>query len=115
MANGNWYVFASRNVSAEVKVHRDGGIEYFSGAQDIGTGFRTAMAVVVGGSVILFDPIFQGLAVSLMAGEVASLLLSRMAVPIIYYHAMRHDRNRPAGAERSPADRLPGDAGHQAP
>ncbi|MBK1721280.1 efflux RND transporter permease subunit [Thiocystis violacea] len=50
----------------------------------------TAMAVVVGGSVILFDPIFQGLAVSLMAGEVASLLLSRMAVPIIYYLAMRH-------------------------
>jgi multidrug efflux pump subunit AcrB len=50
----------------------------------------TAMAVVVGGSVILFDPIFQGLAVSLMAGEIASLLLSRMAVPIIYYLSMRH-------------------------
>jgi multidrug efflux pump subunit AcrB len=48
----------------------------------------TAMAVVVGGSVILFDPIFQGLAISLMAGEIASLLLSRMAVPIIYYIAM---------------------------
>lgn len=50
----------------------------------------TAMAVVIGGSVILFDPIFQGLAISLMAGEIASLLLSRMAVPIIYYLAMRH-------------------------
>ncbi len=50
----------------------------------------TAAAVVVGGSVILFDPIFQGLAISLMAGEVASLLLSRMAVPIIYNLAMRH-------------------------
>jgi multidrug efflux pump subunit AcrB len=49
----------------------------------------TAMAVVVGGSVILFDPIFQGLAISLMAGEVASLLISRMAVPIIYFFAMR--------------------------
>jgi multidrug efflux pump subunit AcrB len=35
--------------------------------------------------VILFDPIFQGLAISLMAGEIASLLLSRMTVPIIYY------------------------------
>jgi multidrug efflux pump subunit AcrB len=33
----------------------------------------------------LFDPIFQGLAISLMAGEVASLLLSRMTVPILYY------------------------------
>ncbi len=49
----------------------------------------TAAAVVVGGSVILFDPIFQGLAISLMAGEVASLFLSRMAVPVIYYLAMR--------------------------
>jgi len=51
----------------------------------------TAGAVVVGGSVILFDPIFQGLAISLMAGEIASLLLSRMAVPIIYYLSMRHN------------------------
>jgi multidrug efflux pump subunit AcrB len=49
----------------------------------------TAAAVVVGASVILFDPIFQGLAISLMAGEIASLLLSRMAVPVIYYMANR--------------------------
>ena len=45
----------------------------------------TAAAVVVGASVMLFDPIFQGLAISLMAGEVASTLLSRMAVPVLYY------------------------------
>ena len=45
----------------------------------------TAAAVVVGAAVILFDPIFQGLAISLMAGEVASLLLSRMTVPIMYF------------------------------
>jgi multidrug efflux pump subunit AcrB len=45
----------------------------------------TAVAVVVAASVILFDPIFQGLAISLMAGEVASLLLSRMTVPVLYY------------------------------
>jgi multidrug efflux pump subunit AcrB len=45
----------------------------------------TAAAVVVGASVILFDPIFQGLALSLMAGEVASLLFSRMTVPILYF------------------------------
>ena len=49
----------------------------------------TAAAVVVGASVILFDPIFQGLAISLMAGEVASLLLSRMAVPVIYFMVHR--------------------------
>jgi multidrug efflux pump subunit AcrB len=47
----------------------------------------TALAVVVGASVILADPIFQGLAISLMAGEVASLLISRMAVPILYFMA----------------------------
>ena len=45
----------------------------------------TAAAVIVGAFVILFDPIFQGLAISLMAGEVASLLLSRMTVPIVYF------------------------------
>ena len=45
----------------------------------------TAMAVIVGAAVILADPIFQGLAIALMAGEVASLLISRMAVPILYY------------------------------
>jgi multidrug efflux pump subunit AcrB len=49
----------------------------------------TAAAVVVGAAVILFDPIFQGLAISLMAGEVASLLLSRMTVPIVYFMANR--------------------------
>jgi len=45
----------------------------------------TALAVVVGASVILADPIFQGLAISLMFGEIASLLVSRMAVPVMYY------------------------------
>lgn len=45
----------------------------------------TALAVVVGAGVILFDPIFQGLAISLMAGEIASLLISRMAVPVLYF------------------------------
>jgi multidrug efflux pump subunit AcrB len=45
----------------------------------------TAAAVVVGAGVILFDPIFQGLAISLMAGEVASTVLSRMAVPVLFY------------------------------
>lgn len=45
----------------------------------------TAAAVVVGSFVILFDPIFQGLAIALMAGEVASTVLSRMAVPVLYY------------------------------
>jgi multidrug efflux pump subunit AcrB len=49
----------------------------------------TAAAVIAGSAVILFDPIFQGLAISLMAGEVASLLLSRMTVPVMYYLSER--------------------------
>ena len=49
----------------------------------------TALAVVVGASVILADPIFQGLAISLMFGEIASLLISRMAVPVLYFMTNR--------------------------
>ena len=51
----------------------------------------TALAVVVGASVILADPIFQGLAISLMAGEIASLLISRMAVPVLYFLVHQRD------------------------
>jgi multidrug efflux pump subunit AcrB len=52
----------------------------------------TAAAVVVGSFVILFDPIFQGLALSLMMGEVAATLLSRLAVPVVYYLIARRSR-----------------------
>ena len=58
----------------------------------------TAAAVVVGSAVILFDPIFQGLAISLMAGEVASLLLSRLTVPVLYFVTARRLRQQPATA-----------------
>ena len=61
----------------------------------------TAAAVVVGASVILFDPIFQGLAISLMAGEVASTLLSRMAVPVLYYMVEKR-RGQTRGQEAAP-------------
>ncbi len=57
----------------------------------------TALAVVVGASVILADPIFQGLAISLMFGEIASLLISRMAVPVLYFMLRTH-RHPPADA-----------------
>lgn len=46
----------------------------------------TASAVVVGSAIMLADPIFQGLAVSLMFGEIAATLLSRFAVPVLYYY-----------------------------
>ncbi len=54
----------------------------------------TSSAVVVGSMVILFDPIFQGLAISLMAGEVAATLFSRMVVPVLFYldHRMKEEK-----------------------
>ncbi|HEY6007093.1 MAG TPA: efflux RND transporter permease subunit [Geobacteraceae bacterium] len=45
----------------------------------------TAAAVVVGSFVIVFDPIFQGLALAMMCGEIASTTLSRITIPILYY------------------------------
>jgi multidrug efflux pump subunit AcrB len=60
----------------------------------------TAAAVVIGASVILFDPIFQGLAISLMAGEIASTVLSRMTVPVLYYLSQRNGRGNLPQVER---------------
>ena len=45
----------------------------------------TGAAVVVGSFVIVFDPIFQGLAIAMMFGEIASTTLSRVTIPILYY------------------------------
>jgi multidrug efflux pump subunit AcrB len=52
----------------------------------------TALAVIVGSAVMLADPIFQGLAVALMAGAVAATLLSRYAVPVLYFLVARRGR-----------------------
>jgi len=62
----------------------------------------TALAVVVGASVILADPIFQGLAISLMAGEIASLLISRMAVPVLYFMAYNRKARAATASTESP-------------
>jgi multidrug efflux pump subunit AcrB len=45
----------------------------------------TAGTVVIGAVVILFDPIFQGLAIALMWGSIASTVLTLGLVPLIYY------------------------------
>ncbi|MDR9409504.1 MAG: efflux RND transporter permease subunit [Balneolaceae bacterium] len=45
----------------------------------------TAGTVVIGAIVILFDPIFQGLAISLMGGAIASTALTLITVPLIYF------------------------------
>jgi multidrug efflux pump subunit AcrB len=52
----------------------------------------TAAAVLVGSAVMLADPIFQGLAIALMAGQVAATLLFRLAVPLLYCVLARRGR-----------------------
>ena len=79
---------------------RDACIE--SGAVRFRPMMLTAFAVVVGGLVILADPIFQGLAISLLFGAIASLIISPLAVPLIYYmtHAGRAAQPAPAPQAR---------------
>jgi len=50
----------------------------------------TTGAVVIGASIILFDPIFQGLAISLVAGAIVSTILTLIIVPLIYYMTEKH-------------------------
>ncbi|WP_417800283.1 efflux RND transporter permease subunit [Tenacibaculum sp.] len=45
----------------------------------------TAGTVVIGAFVILFDPIFQGLAISLMGGTITATILTLLVVPLVYY------------------------------
>jgi multidrug efflux pump subunit AcrB len=51
----------------------------------------TAAAVVVGGLVMVLDPIFQGLAVALMSGAVVATLLTMVVVPILYWELRRRE------------------------
>ena len=44
----------------------------------------TALAAMIGASVILTDPIFQGLAISLLFGLASSTLLTVLVIPAIY-------------------------------
>ncbi|NHA02672.1 efflux RND transporter permease subunit [Mucilaginibacter sp. HC2] len=49
----------------------------------------TAGAVALGAVIILFDPIFQGLAISLMGGTITSTFLTLLVVPLLYFKMMR--------------------------
>ena len=50
----------------------------------------TAAAVVVGSFVMLFDPIFQGLAIAMMFGAVAATGLTLVVIPLLYYELFRN-------------------------
>ena len=50
----------------------------------------TAGGVVLGGFVMLFDPIFQGLAISLIGGTLTSTLLTLVVVPLLYFKMLKN-------------------------
>jgi multidrug efflux pump subunit AcrB len=83
-----------------VELRRREGLSMIDACIDAGaTRFRpivlTALAVVVAGVVILFDPIFQGMALALMAGELAAVILTPVAVPVIYFLLNRNTKLEP--------------------
>ena len=65
----------------------------------------TALAAMIGAAVILFDPIFQGLAISLLFGLASSTLLTVLVIPAIYI-VMRDDERQEPEPVSAPAPRL---------
>ena len=76
----------------------------FSSSQ-LGRDSVSGAGILVGDSIILADPIFKGLAIALMAGEIASLLISRMAVPVLYFMANGGNTEVPAVSPADPETR----------
>jgi len=62
----------------------------------------TAAAVVVGGLVMVLDPIFQGLAVALMSGAVVATLLTMVVVPLLYWELRRREEPASPATESTP-------------
>ncbi len=50
----------------------------------------TALAVALGSSVIILDPVFSGLAISLMFGAIIATFLTLLVVPLIYYELFKN-------------------------
>jgi multidrug efflux pump subunit AcrB len=59
----------------------------------------TAAAVVVGSFIMLFDPIFQGLAIAMMFGAVSATALTLLAVPLLYFEVFKGKESLMAEAE----------------
>jgi multidrug efflux pump subunit AcrB len=64
----------------------------------------TAAAVVVGSFVMLFDPIFEGLAIAMMFGAVAATALTLVAVPLVYYELFKQSPAPVCEAEAKPEE-----------
>ena len=65
-----------------------------------GEAFKTpgTLLEVIGAMIILFDPIFQGLAISLVFGAIVSTLLTLIVVPLIYYMTEKKKWEKPVPA-----------------
>uniref|UniRef100_UPI002F939732 efflux RND transporter permease subunit n=1 Tax=Kaistella sp. TaxID=2782235 RepID=UPI002F939732 len=61
----------------------------------------TTGAVVIGAVIILFDPIFQGLAISLVFGAIVSTVLTLIVVPLIYYMTEKKKWDKVQAADAS--------------
>ena len=58
----------------------------------------TALAAMIGAGFILDDPIFNGLAISLIFGIFVSTVLTLVVIPILYFVAYRHRLHALTGA-----------------
>ena len=56
----------------------------------------TALAAMIGALFILDDPIFNGLAVSLIFGIFVSTVLTLVVIPVLYYAYLRRSQLRTA-------------------
>jgi multidrug efflux pump subunit AcrB len=66
----------------------------------------TAAAVVVGGLVMVLDPIFQGLAVALISGAVVATLLTMIVVPLLYWELARRENTFEETTDEAAADHI---------
>jgi multidrug efflux pump subunit AcrB len=55
----------------------------------------TAAAIILGTAIMAFDPVFGGLAVSLIYGTFASTVLTLFVIPLVYYAYEKRDRTTP--------------------
>ena len=68
----------------------------------------TALAAMIGAATILLDPIFQGLAISLLFGLASSTLLTVLVIPAIYVVLRDDGRQLPGEEGANQPEAIPG-------
>ncbi len=56
----------------------------------------TALAIALGSAVMLSDPVFGGLAISLIFGTIASTVLTLLVVPVLLYRLLQYKQRHTA-------------------